>query len=113
VHRLTALAASVLAGTIGATTALAVSVTNRDNRDYVVTVIEGESSTDHTLKPSGVLDGVCSSGCIIRLGNSEADEYELEGDEVLSIEGGELYYEGPDAADPGTGGAGQAPGQKQ
>jgi hypothetical protein len=113
VHRLTALAAGVLAVSLVALPALAVSVTNRDERDHKVTVIEGESSTDHALKPSAVLEGVCASGCVIRLDDSQTDEYELEGDEVLTIEDGELYYDGPEVPDPGTGGGGQPPGPKQ
>lgn len=112
-HRLTALTASVLAATLGASTALAVSITNRDDREHKITVIEGESSKDHTLQPSGVLDGVCANGCVIRLGDSDKDEYELEGDEVLSIEDGELYYDGPDSADPGPGDTGKSMGPKQ
>ena len=57
------------------------------------------------MKPLGSLDGVCLKGCVIRLSDSENDEYELEGSEVVSIEDGYLYYDGPD------GGAEVVPGQ--
>ena len=45
-------------------------------------------------------------GCVIRLSDSENDEYELEGSEIVSIEDGYLYYDGPDS------GAEMAPGSK-
>ena len=74
----------------------AVSVTNRDSRDHTLTVIEGDARIDSVLKPGASLDGVCLKGCLIRLNGSENDEYELEGAEVVSIEGGYLYYDGPE-----------------
>jgi hypothetical protein len=88
----------------GADAAMAVSVANRDDKDHTLTVIEGDAKATHILKPAGVLDGVCLKGCIIRLGDSENDEYELEGSEVVSIEDGYLYYDGPET------GQGSAPG---
>jgi hypothetical protein len=87
---------AVFALLLGTVPALAVSVTNKDDKDYKLTVIEGDAKVDHVLKASGSLDGVCLKGCVIRLGDSENDEYELEGPEVVSIEDGYLYYDGPD-----------------
>lgn len=101
-------AAGALAALLWTSTAYAVSVTNRDDRDIKLTVIEGEARQDHILKPSQELKEVCQKGCVIRLNDSESDEYELEGPEVVSIEEGYLYYDGPDApSEPGTGAAGQ------
>jgi hypothetical protein len=77
--------------------ALAVSITNRDDKAYKLTVIEGDAKKEHSLTPSGSLSDVCPKGCVVRLGDSENDEYELEGTEVVSIEDGYLYYDGPDA----------------
>lgn len=77
--------------------ALAISVTNRDDKDHKLTIIEGEAKVDHTLKPTAILEGICLKGCVIRLNDSENDEYELEGTEVVSVEDGYLYYDGPDA----------------
>jgi hypothetical protein len=113
VHRVRVLAASVLAVTFGAQAALAVSITNRDDREYKITVVEGDSAKDYVLQPSGMLDGICANGCVIRLGDSDTDEYELEGDEVLSLEDGELYYDGPDASDPVPGDTGKSTGPKK
>ena len=74
----------------------AVSITNRDDKDHKLTIIEGEAKVDHTLKSTAMLEGVCLKGCVIRLNDSDSDEYELEGTEIVSIEDGYLYYDGPD-----------------
>ena len=101
-------AAGAIATLLLTSTADAVSVTNRDEKDHTISIVEGDAKQDHVLKPSQVLSGVCQKGCIIRLNDSESDEYELEGPEVVSIEEGYLYYDGPDApAEPVPGIAGQ------
>ena len=97
--RIHALAAGAIAVLLWTSNAGAVSVTNRDDKDHKITVIEGDIKKDHVLKPLVVLEGVCQKGCIIRLNDSDNDEYELEGTEVVSIEEGYLYYDGPDAAE--------------
>ncbi len=102
--RIAALVVSVAAAAYGAEAAAAVSLTNRDDRDYKITIVEGSSSQDHTLTPSAVLEGICPKGCVIRLNDSEDDEYELEGNEIVSIEEGYLYYDGPETpAEPALG----------
>jgi hypothetical protein len=86
--------------------AAAVSITNRDDKEHKLTILEedGAKKTDHVLKPSQVLEGICAKGCIVRLNDSEEDEYELEGMEIVSIEEGYLYYDGPEGpAAPQTG----------
>ena len=87
-----------------------VSITNRDDKDHKLTIVEGEARTDHVLKPTQVLEGICDKGCVIRLNDSDNDEYELEGTEVVSIEEGYLYYDGPEgpAEGQGAGDAGKA-----
>jgi len=82
------------------TAAHAVSITNRDERDHTVTVIEGEAKAEHTLQPSQTLNDICLKGCTIRINNSEADEYRLTASDVVSIEDGTVYYDG---ADPSAG----------
>ena len=95
-------AAALLTSSIAADAA---SITNRDDKDYKVTIVEGETTTEHTLKPTQVLDNVCMKGCIVRLEGSDDDDYEVEAEDVVAIEEGFLYYDGPDAADrPGEGG---------
>jgi hypothetical protein len=74
----------------------AVSITNRDEHDHKVTIIEGDTKADHVVKPSQVLSDVCVKGCTVRLNDDEEDEYILEADDVVSIEDGSLYYDKPD-----------------
>lgn len=81
----------------GATAAFAASVTNKDDKEHKLTIQETDAKQEQTLKPGGVLDGVCLKGCTIRLGTSEDDEYILEGPEVLSIEDNKLYDESAEA----------------
>ncbi|MEQ1717402.1 MAG: hypothetical protein ABL907_15715 [Hyphomicrobium sp.] len=76
----------------------AVTLTNRDERDHKVTVVEGETKTDHVLKPNQVLEKICPKGCVVRLNDGDDDEYQLEVDDIVSIEEGYLYHDGPDAA---------------
>jgi len=84
----------------------AASITNRDTKEVRVTISEGETTTEHTIRPMEVLDKVCMSGCVVRLEDGEEDEYEVEAEDVVAIEDGFLYYDGPDAPDrPGSGGA--------
>lgn len=90
----------------------AVTITNRDDKEQKITVIEnnGAKKTDHVMKPNQVLEGICAAGCVIRLNDSEEDEYELDGKEVVSIEEGFLYYDGPETpAETPTPGAAPAP----
>jgi hypothetical protein len=76
--------------------AQAVSVTNRDDKEQKIQIVEGDVKKDHVIKPAAVLDGVCLKGCVIRLNDNENDEYELDGTEVGTIEDGYLYYDGPE-----------------
>ena len=76
----------------------AVSITNRDERDHTVTIIEGEVKAEHTLQPSQTLTDICLKGCTIRINDSEADEYRLTASDVVSIEDGTVFYDGADAS---------------
>ena len=107
--------ACLVAAQIQAAAALALSLVNRDDHDHKVTIVEGPRSTDHVLKPDAVIENVCLKGCVIRLNDSDEDEYELDGNEVVSIEDGHLYYDSPDApaAEDGKAGDGKGAGQKK
>lgn len=92
------LAASLSVVLIASPSAFASSITNRDAIDHKVVIVEGNAAADHILRPSATLEGVCHRGCVIRLDDNRKDEYELKGSEVVSIEGGYLYYDGPPAS---------------
>jgi hypothetical protein len=83
---------------LSTTAAHAVSITNRDEREHRVTVIEGEAAAEHVLKPSQTVTDICLKGCTIRIDNGEDDEYRLAANDVVSIEDGTVYYDGPDAS---------------
>ncbi len=89
----------------------ALTLTNRDEQDHKVTVIEGEKKTDFVVKPSESLADVCPKGCVIRLDDiaDEDQDYELEGTETVSIEDGFLYYESPEPTGPSAAPAAPAP----
>jgi len=91
-------AALAIAALLWSPFAHASSLSNRDDKDFKVTVIEGRAAKDHVLKPSAAIEGICLKGCVVRLNDSETDEYELQGSDVVSIEDGHLYYDGPPAS---------------
>jgi hypothetical protein len=98
---------------LSSATAHAASIANRDDRDHKVTIIEGDTKTDHVVKPSQVLTGICAKGCTVRLDDDEDDEYQLEANDVVSIEEDSLYYDNPDTpAAPPAPATGQKSGQK-
>jgi hypothetical protein len=78
--------------------ALGASISNRDERDYTVTIIEGEAKADHALKPAQTLSDVCLKGCTMRLNGSEDDAYALVGSDAVSIEDGTVFYDRPEAS---------------
>ena len=91
-----ATAMAVIGIVLGVTAAHGASISNRDERDYTVTIIEGEAKADHALKPSQTLSDVCLKGCTIRVNGKEDDEYRLTGGDVVSIEDGTVFYDAPE-----------------
>ncbi|MBO0740587.1 MAG: hypothetical protein J2P51_04080, partial [Hyphomicrobiaceae bacterium] len=63
--------------------------------------------------PSQALNGICAKGCTVHLDDDEEEEYQLEADDVVSIEEGNLYYDTPGTPGsnpaPTTGGGGGSP----
>ena len=57
-----AYAVGVVGLLLSSTVAHAVSITNRDDHDHKVTIIEGDTKTDHVLKPSQVLTASVPKG---------------------------------------------------
>lgn len=101
-----------LSGTFAAQDVSAASLTNRDEREHKLTIVEGTAKADHVLKPQQVLENICAKGCVVRLNDNEDDEYELEVNDVVSIEDGSLYYDSPDPSDQGTAGDKNPPAKK-
>ena len=87
------IAALSLVATLFSTAAFAVTVKNLDQTEYKVTVVEGPSPQDLSVKPGASLEGICLKGCLIRLNGNTEEPYELEGAEVTTIEKGQLWGE--------------------
>ena len=75
----------------------AATISNRDDKEHKLTIIEGEAKTDQTIKPQQVVEKICMKGCVVRLNDSEDDEYQLDPEDVVSIEDGYLYHDSLDA----------------
>jgi hypothetical protein len=75
--------------------ASAVTITNRGDKDVKLTITEDASVKNAVLPIGKVIGGVCQKSCIIRLNDNVNDEYELDGSESVSVEGGFLYYDSP------------------
>lgn len=86
--------------------AQAASIKNRDDKDRTVTIIEGSTPETVVLKPNQTIDGVCMTGCLVRIDGNRTDPFELEGPEVTSIEDGLLYDD--EAGAPAVSGSGSA-----
>lgn len=74
-----------------ATSAQAITLTNRDTSEHKLVVVEGEAQKELILQPAQTLKDVCDNGCVIQLTNGE--EYEFDGTELVSIEDGIMYLE--------------------
>jgi hypothetical protein len=86
-------AALVLSGI----SASAATISNRDDKEQKLTIIEGETTVEQRLAPQQVLEKVCLKGCIVRLNDSDDDEYQIDPEDMVSIEDGYLYHDSPDA----------------
>ncbi len=82
----------------------AATLANRDDKDHKVTIVEGETKSDQMLQPQQIMDKICPKSCVVRLNDSEDDEYQIEPDDMVSIEDGYLYHDTPPEAPtaPGT-----------
>ncbi len=55
----------------------------------------------HEIEAGGKLDGICLKGCTVTLDGVNDGTYRLpEGNEIVTIEEGVLFYEGSVAAKP-------------
>ncbi len=73
--------------------ALASTIVNRDSKEHKLTTIRGSTRKSFTLAPGGQVSDVCAEGCIIRLNDDVAADYILEGNELVSVEDGLMYFE--------------------
>jgi hypothetical protein len=76
-------------------------ITNSDSRSYTLTIEERGTKSTLDIAAGGSLDGVCLKGCLVTLGGVKDGAYRLpEGNEMVTIEQGSLFYDGAIAAKP-------------
>jgi len=68
---------------------------NKDGDAYKVTIKEDGKQTTHDIAVGGQLIGVCERGCTVTLEGVKDGSYSLpEGNEIVTIEEGVLFYDG-------------------
>jgi hypothetical protein len=89
------MAAGAIAVLLMTSAVSAATITNRGDEEVKLTITEDSSPQDAVLPVGKVIGGVCQKSCIIRLNDNANNEYELDGSESVSVEGGFLYYDSP------------------
>lgn len=73
----------------------AAMITNRDSRSYTLTIEERGTKSTVEIAAGATIEAVCLEGCLVTLGGIEDGSYRLpEGDEIVTIEQGLLFYDG-------------------
>lgn len=81
--------ATLCAILLTASSALAMTVTNRDTADYTVTIAAGDNEVELDLPAGKSIENACESGCIVRLADGD-EEVEAEAGDDLVIEAGKF-----------------------
>ncbi len=71
----------------------ALKLTNRDAAEQKMTISENNATREQVLKPAETIDGFCTAGCSIKM--QDGEEYEFDGNEVVSIEEGLMFLDEP------------------
>jgi hypothetical protein len=69
----------------------ALTISNVDPDPHTITVTVGGDSSELTIEPQTEVDPPCDKGCKVELENGE--QYELKGDESVSIEDGVIFVD--------------------
>jgi hypothetical protein len=75
----------------------AITLTNRDSTDQKLTVIEGDKQSERVVKAGEKIE-LCPKSCVIRL--TDGEDYEFDGQEIVSLEEGLLFLDDPDSQAP-------------
>ena len=95
------LLSAALAAVLFAGSAQAVTITNRDAQEHKLTVFEGEDQRDVMIKPNETIQNICKTMCGVRVNDDENNEFQIDENELVSIEEGSLYFDG-DSRDQGS-----------
>jgi hypothetical protein len=76
--------------------ASALQLTNRDTTNYklIIAELNGGAKKELETTPSQIIEDICLKGCTITM--PDGQEYEFEGNEIVSIEEGLIFLDGPD-----------------
>ena len=74
----------------------AAKISNHDETEHKLSIAQGEETSVKTIKPQQSLDSLCPKACVVRIDDNDEDEYELDAEDVVAIEDGVMYYDGPD-----------------
>lgn len=73
----------------------AAMITNSDSRSYTLTIEERGTKSTVEIAAGATVEAVCLEGCLVTLGDIDDGSYRLpEGDEIITIEQGLLFYDG-------------------
>lgn len=92
-------AASFVALFLFAGTANAIELTNYDEDDKTITIVEAGVASEAVIKAGASAKDICMSGCILQLGADPENQFEFKGNETVSIEGNVVYDDTPEAGD--------------
>ena len=76
--------------------AQALTISNTDPKPHTITVKTGGDNAELTIAPAAAVEPPCQSGCTVELENGE--QYEMKGDEEVSIEGGVIFVDAAPSA---------------
>ncbi|MDX2287872.1 MAG: hypothetical protein NW217_03510 [Hyphomicrobiaceae bacterium] len=82
---------------------MAAVLANSGEQPQEVIVIEGAERTPLNVKPGERITGLCLKGCIVSLVGIEDGDYVLaEGNEIVSVENGLMFYDGAEPPEAGS-----------
>src|SRR3979411_3016051 len=93
--------------TIFAFPAEALTISNVDPDPHTITVTVGSDSQELTIEPQTEVDAPCDKGCKVELESGE--QYEMKGDESVSIEDGVIFVDAAPSEEGDDGAAGATP----
>jgi len=92
-------AASFVALFFSVGTANAIEMTNYDEDDKTITIVEAGVTAEAVIKAGASAKDICMSGCVLQLGTDPENSFEFSGNEIVSIEGNVVYDDTPEAGD--------------
>ncbi|MGF1650427.1 MAG: hypothetical protein ACFCUN_08250 [Hyphomicrobiaceae bacterium] len=87
---ITVLVGALIVG-LSAPAASALTIINKDDRSYRLQIIQGDRTSEVEIGPGAEVDDLCQEPCQVTL-EGDPEPYELEIEDVIQIEDGQLYF---------------------